>query len=302
MTGFQREMAEIWGAVGADSECGVLKSVLMHRPGQELALVDGTNYAQHLFLAPVDARRLRQQWESLVEVYADNGVTVHLVEGQREDRPNAMFVRDLVFTATEGAVLARPGHPVRRGEERAVAATLAALGVPIARTVCGDGTFDGACAMMVRPDLVLVATSTRTNPDGAQQVADTLTAMGVDKVVRLDVPYDQIHLDGCMNVVDRNTVVFSPWQMPSLAVRALESHGVRMVPATVLDEVPGMGLNFVALRPGKVVMPAGHPESRKLLDRIGVEAIEVEVDEIARAGGEMHCLTGIVRREPLGLD
>ena len=173
--------------------------------------------------------------------------------------------------------------------------------MPIARTVCGDGTFDGACAMMVRPDLALIATSTRTNPDGAQQVADARTAMGVDNVIRVHVPYGQIHLDGCMNVVNRNTVVFSPWRMPSLAVHELESHGVRMVPATVLDEVAGMGLNFVALRPGKVVMPAGFPESRKLLDRIGVEAIAVAVDDIGRAGGEMHRLTGVVRREPLGL-
>ena len=298
-TAFQTEMANLWGAFGADSECGTLRAVLMHRPGPEIELVDGSNYDDWLYFAPVDAKRLRAQFDRLVEVYHENGVTVHFVEGQRTDRPNAMFVRDLMFMATEGAILARPGHAARRGEERAVGATLAGLGAPIARTVAGDGTFDGACAMMVDHDIALVAVSSRTNREGADQVADQLRAMGVSHIIRCSVPVNQIHLDGCMNVVDRRKVIISPWQMPFEATQALRDLGVTLIESTVLDGIPGMGLNFVALQPGKVVMPAGFPESERLLERHGIEAIRVEIDEVARAGGEMHCLTGIVRRDPL---
>jgi arginine deiminase len=298
-TAFQHDLAALWGVVGADSECGPLRTVLMHRPGPELRLVTPANFQDWLFFEAVDQERLVAQFDQLVEVYRSHGVDVVFVEGQREDLPNALFVRDLLFMATEGAILARPGHRVRRGEEKAVGATLARRGVPILRTVAGDGTFDGASALMVDRDLAVVAVSSRTNAEGADQVADQLARMGVSHVIRCAVPVNQIHLDGCMNVVDRRTVVINPWQMPFDAVEELRRLDVRIIEAEVLDAVPGMGINFVALAPGRVVMPTGYPASRRLLERHHIEAVEVDVSEIEKAGGAMHCLTGVIRRDPL---
>ena len=63
---------------------------------------------------------------------------------------------------TEGAIITRPGMSARRGEERYVAA-LADIGVPIVRTVNGDGIFEGANAMWVDRKTVILATSSRTN-------------------------------------------------------------------------------------------------------------------------------------------
>ncbi len=151
---FEDEMENLWGPYGADSECGVLRQVLMHVPGDELALVSRDNFEDWLFMEMVDADRLRAQVQNLIRVYESHGVDVRLVQKQRSDRPNAMFVRDLMLTTHQGVVLARPGHPVRRGEERAVAETLATLGMPILRSIAGEGTYDGACAMLVDRDLL----------------------------------------------------------------------------------------------------------------------------------------------------
>ncbi len=296
---FEDEMENLWGPYGADSECGVLRQVLMHVPGDELALVSRDNFEDWLFMEMVDADRLRAQVQNLIRVYESHGVDVRLVQKQRSDRPNAMFVRDLMLTTHQGVVLARPGHPVRRGEERAVAETLATLGMPILRSIAGEGTYDGACAMLVDRDLALVATSPRTNQAGADQVADALAAIGVGTVIRCSTPWNQIHLDGCMNVVDRRTVVINPWQMPYDAVTALKTADVRIIEATALDELPGAGLNFVAIRPGFVIIPEGFPASERLLKAHGIEFEAVAVDEVLKAGGEMHCLTGVLRRDPL---
>ena len=49
------------------------------------------------------------------------------MEEQREDRPNAVYCRDLMFMTPEGAIISRPALPVRRGEEAAMAKALAAI-------------------------------------------------------------------------------------------------------------------------------------------------------------------------------
>jgi N-dimethylarginine dimethylaminohydrolase len=272
----------------------------MHRPGPELDPVNAQNHRDWLFPEPVDPARLRDQFDALVAAYRDLGVEVHLVEGQRLDRPNALFVRDLLFMTTEGAIVARPGHPRRRGEERAVAATLARMGVPILRTVAGEGTFDGASAMLVNPDVAIVGTSTRTNAEGADQVADQLARMGVRHVLRCTVPASQLHLDGVMAVVDRGLMVVNRWQMPFDLWQALEALEVRVVGVDAPDEVFHLGLNMVAVAPGRVVMSSGYPKIRAVLEHEGVEAIEVDTSEIRKAGGAMHCLTGVIRRDPIG--
>ncbi len=54
-----------------------------------------------------------------------------------------------MFMTPEGAIITRPGMATRRGEERYVAQALAKLGLPILRTIVGDGLFEGANAMWI---------------------------------------------------------------------------------------------------------------------------------------------------------
>lgn len=130
-TPFAQDQEHYWGSGYCDSEVGELKAVLMHRPGPELEMITETTYHQWLFDAPVDYGRFLGQVDGLIHTYEQHGVTVHQVHGQRTDKPNALYVRDLYTMTPEGAVLARPATLARRGEEKAVARTLLSLGVPI---------------------------------------------------------------------------------------------------------------------------------------------------------------------------
>ena len=165
---FEDDRARLWGDFYVDSEVGRLRSVLMHRPGPELDLVAGGGYEEHLYDAPVDPVRFRRQFDGLCETYRRLGVEVRFVEGQLEDRPNAVYMRDLYTMTPEGAILARPATRQRRGEERAVAATLARLGVPILKTVNGLGTFEGSNVVWLDRRTCLLGTSSRTNEAGAR--------------------------------------------------------------------------------------------------------------------------------------
>lgn len=299
-TVFADEMKELWGDWYCNSEVGRLRAVLMHRPGREIEGITDENFSQYRFRAPINAERARKQQDELADVYRSHGVAVHYVQNQREDRPNAMFMRDLVLMTPEGAIVCRPAIPARRGEEKAVAETLASLGVPIIKTINGDGYFEGACAMWIDRETVIIGTGSRSNEKGVQQVEAELRNIGVTNIIRTQIPYGSIHLDGYMNMVDKKKLVIFPWHVTYDCAKQLLDLGIELIEMTNIEELKnGMAMNFVALEPGKVVMPSGNPETKALLENEGVHVIEVEMDEIVNGWGAIHCMTAFLRRDPV---
>ncbi|GGK35107.1 amidinotransferase [Caldalkalibacillus thermarum] len=297
---FSEEMNDIWGDWYCDSEVGTLRAVLMRRPGKEIEFVKESNYSQYRWKAPMNPERARAQQDALAQIYRDHGVTVHYVEEQREDRPNALYMRDLVLMTPEGAIVCRPAIAARRGEERYAAQALARLGVPIIKTINGDGYFEGACAMWVDRHTVIIGTGARANRSGAAQVEAELRNIGVTDIIHFEIPYGHAHLDGLINLADRKTAVLFPWQVSYDVVKALLDKGFHIVEATNIEEVKGkLSLNFVALEPGKVVMPAGCPDTKAKMEDAGIQVIEAEMDEILKGWGAIHCMTVFLRRDPI---
>lgn len=299
---FGAEIKELWGDWYCDSEVGTLRAVLMHRPGPEIEGITAENYPQYRFRGPINAAKARQEHDALTDIYSSHGVEVHFVEGQRTDRPNAMFLRDLVFMTPEGAIVCRPALAVRRGEERAVAYTLAKLGVPILKTINGDGYFEGACALWVDRETVIIGTSSRTNEAGLRQVENELRTIGVTDIVRTQIPFGSIHLDGYLNMVDKDKCLVFPWHLAYDCAKFLMTKGITLIEATDIHEVKhGLAVNVVALRPGKIVMPAGNPNTKRILQANGVEVVEAELTELMNGWGSIHCSTVFLRRDPLAL-
>lgn len=299
-TKFSDEMASIWGKWYCDSEVGKLRAVLLRRPGKEIEFIDENNFADYRWKAPMNIEKARAEQDVLAQVYKDNGAKVYYVEEQRDDRPNALYMRDLVFMTPEGAIVCRPGISARRGEERYAAQALSKLGVPIVRTINGDGFFDGACAMWVDRETVIIGTGARANKEGAEQVESELRRMGVTEILRMGIPYGHAHLDGLINFADKKTVLLFPWQVSYDVVKPLLDKGFNVIEATDLEEIKvKMATNFVALEPGKIVMPTGSPNTKGKLEEAGIEVIEVKLDEIMKGWGAMHCMSVFLNREPV---
>ncbi|MBB5173360.1 dimethylarginine dimethylaminohydrolase family protein [Texcoconibacillus texcoconensis] len=297
---FSDEMKDLWGDWYCDSEVGKLRAVLMHRPGEEIDGVTAENYETYRFRGVMDPEKARQQQDELANIYRAHGVDVYYVENQRKDRPNAYFMRDLMFMTPEGAIVCRPAIPARRGEEKAVARTLATLGVPILKTINGAGYFEGASAMWINRDTVVIGTGSRTNEAGAQQVEHELRNIGVSNIIRTEIPYGSIHLDGYMNMVDTDKMIVFPWHLGYDCAQVLMDQGIELIELTNIEEIKqGMAINLVAIEPGKVVAPAGCPETRATLERHGIEVIEVGLDEVMKGWGAVHCMTAFLKRDPV---
>ena len=291
------ELGEVWGDWGVGSECGTLRAVLLHRPGAELdEIVDFDAVQMRADLSPDVARA---QHDALADAFRAHGVAVHYVERTGPNLPNAVFMRDLMLMTPEGAIVARPASTVRAGEERYVAETLAALGVPILMTVRGEGTFEGADVCWVDDDLCFLAEGLRTNRDGADQVERMLREIGAE-VVRVGLPYGAMHLDGCLAILDHDLAVIWPRRTPFRVVQVLRAREFRFV--EVADEQEAfheLPLNGVCLAPGEYLMPAGSSEMRRAYETAGVTVHPVDISELIKAGGGIHCMTAFLKRDPL---
>lgn len=290
------EMATTWGDWGVSSEIGRLHAVLLRRPGPELDAV--TDFDAMQMRSDLSPDVVRRQHDALAEAYRAAGVVVHYVERGRIDKPNAMFVRDLMLMTPEGAILTRPASTVRAGEERLVAEALAQLGVPILMSVHGSGTFEGADVIWVDKDLCFLAEGLRTNEEGADQVERMLREIGVATVIRVGLPHGAMHLDGLLAIIDRDLAAVWPRRTPYKVVDTLRRRGFRFIEVEDEREAQDcLPMNFVAIAPGEILMPSGGQRMRERYEAAGVRCHNVDIGECIKAGGGIHCMTGFLKRE-----
>jgi len=292
------ELGTLWHPACVQSEWEPLRAVLLHRPGSEIDQLDDPGAIQMTQIP--DADRLRAQHDALAQAYRDQGVEVFTVDPPDDVRvpPNLVFCRDVFAMTPEGAIVSRPASTVRAGEEGLVARRLAMLGVPILLTVRGPGTFEGAAELLwVDRHTALLSRGVRTNEHGAQQVEGLLRAMGVE-VVRAALPVGAMHLLGVLNIVGPDLALAWPGATPYAAIELLKQRGFRILYLSDRQEREiGMSLNLVTLRAYHVLMPAGCPATRALLESAGVKCIEIDVSELIKAEGAAACATGILWRQ-----
>jgi len=289
------ELGGVWGACGMDSEWRRLRAVLLHRPGAELEASNNPNAVQ--MLAPIDVARAGEEHDAMAQAYRDHQVTVHTVEPVAEPRPNQMFCADLVFLTPQGAILARPASTVRAGEEREVARRLADLGVPILRSISGEGTFEGADAAWLDAKTVAVAHGLRTNPRGIAQIAEVLADMQVE-VIAADLPYGTMHLMGLLRIVDADLAVAWPRRTPHVVVQACRERGMQVIFLPEVDDYQmNRSVNFVTLGPRRILLEAGYTKVQEFYERHGIECVTVAASELVKAAGGFGCLTGVLQRD-----
>jgi N-dimethylarginine dimethylaminohydrolase len=276
------------------NEWSALRTVLLHRPGAEVEDIVDPNRLQ--MLEPLDPELIRRQHDDLADAYRKAGIQVLYVEPHSVPPANLMFVADLFFPTPEGVVVGRPASTVRAGEERIVAQRLAELGIPILRTIGGNGTFEGADAMWADSETVLLGTGLRTNRAGAKQVEGILRQMNVGAIFG-ELPHAAMHLMGTLRIVEERQAIAWPTLTPAAHIKALEDRGVEVLYVPDPHEaVYGAALNFVTLAPGRILMPAGNPKTQTYYEAHGIACETVHVDELKKAAGSIGCLTGVLAR------
>jgi dimethylargininase len=280
-----------WGAQGMTAP---LREVLVKAPGAAFGRAFDDPAVG--FLRPVDLLRARREHDGLVEALTRLGCTVHVLDTDTDD-PDLVYVFDPLLIADGGAIPLRPGKPNRSGEPDVLEAWTRARGIPTLGRIEAPGTLEGGDTFWLRPDLLCIGRTLRTNDAGARQLA----AIAGGDVRIFDVPYwrgpaELVHLLSVISpVADDVAVVFLPL-LPAGLYELLADLGVRLVEVPE-EEVPTLGCNVLAVRPGVVVVADGNPVTRRRMEAAGCEVHAIPLGEVGGNGsGGVTCLTRPVLR------
>jgi len=281
-------------AYGAQSMTAPLREVLVKSPGPAFGRAFDDPAVG--FLRPVDLEGARREHDGLVTALEGLGARVHEL-GAETDDPDLVYVFDPMVIADGGAIPLAPGKPNRRGEPAVLEAWTSAHGIPTLGRITGRGTVEGGDTLWLRPDLLCIGRTLRTNHEGARQ----LGAIAGGDVRIFDVPYwkgaaELVHLLSVISpLADDAAVVFLPL-LPAGLYELLCDLGIRMIEVPE-EEYPTLGCNVLAVRPGVVVVADGNPVTRRRMEAAGVEVHAIPLREVGENGsGGVTCLTRPVLR------
>lgn len=284
---------------GAQSMTAPLLDVLVKRPGP--AFGAAFDDPAHGFLHPVDLTLARREHDRFVELLASLGPRVHVLDAETAS-PDLVYQYDPLLVTDRGAIPLRSGKPNRRGEEAVVEAWLGARGVPTLGRIEAPATVDGGDAFWIRPDLLCVGRSLRTNDAGARRLAGIVGESGGGATRIFDVPFwrgdaELVHLLSVISPIADDLAVAFPPLMPAGLYELTRDLGIRLVPVTE-EEYGTLGCNVLAVQPGVAVIASGNPVTAAALAQAGCEVHEFEAREIGVNGsGGPTCLTRPILRD-----
>ena len=304
------ELERYWGrAWGIDNDVGRMRAVLVHRPGDEMKIVDPKKripeigsfgdleegwYFQSDRVPPL--AQMQAQHDGLVKALEAEGVEVVHVEGHAGKRLKSCYTRDPLIMVKGGAIVCRMGARIRRGEELAITRTLAQLGVPILRTLSGSALMEGGSFAWINPKTAVIGCGIRVNREGAAQVGEVLKRQGVELLVIDLVGYD-IHIDGAFLMVDRDLALINPAGLPYSFIEELKARHIQTIEVAPSDYE--WIVNSLAVAPRRLLIPEGG--SNRILDEFARHKVAwkaLPYDAMHLNGGGIHCSTTPLIRDP----
>ncbi|MCL5281228.1 MAG: arginine deiminase family protein [Planctomycetes bacterium] len=298
------------GCFGCDS-LGRLTRVMVHRPGDELGVINEANYRDWLFDSVPDVAGFRAEHDAYCELLRSHGVEVlELADyvasapAKLAYMPNITYMHDVAVISNRGAILSRMAWAGRRDEHLVVREALETLGIPIfAAFDDPQDAFEGC--LLLSPRTVLVAETERHSPASIRKfIARALSAF--DEVIYVKIPKARrfMHPDTVYNrITDRLALVYRPGIEAAYLYRRdavepvdfpefMRARGIELVNVSDAEQ-RRLACSFVPLEPGVIFHydTALDPATCRELSRRGVEIIPFHPHALHAGGGSLRCLT-----------
>ena len=311
---FVDEVERIWGRPWGAQGIGRLREVAMSPPTEAEVLPlydeDPAFFAYGGDLPELGL--MREQHAGLADAYRSLGIEVREFTYPETPRSAYGAMKRAVsaaagFVVNGGAILPREAAPYWRGRSRYVAGFLSSIGCPVLLTVHGKGVCEIGAFTRMADDFIVGMLSTDANREGIDQVRPVLERLGYRLWVahspgplhdyHAEVP-GWMHSDMWIAPLDAGlAMIYPPW-CDFETIRHLRSIGYRLIEVPRHEQERCWPLNMITIEPRAVVMPAGAPETRRMLEAEGVETVEVPYDEVMKYGGGIRCTTMQLLRDP----
>ena len=203
-----------------------------------------------------------------------------------------IYVFDPTLVTGEGVVPLRPGKPIRQEEPSALEAELNDAGVPLLGRLNAPAEAEGGDLIRLDEETLLVGHGYRTNRAGSAALEALLPRTNV---LTFDLPYlrgprEILHLLSLLSPLDRDLAVAFLPLLPVRLVQLLEERGIELVEVPE-DEFETMGPNVLALGPRRALALEGNVETRRRMERAGVDVVTYRGEELSKGDGGPTCLT-----------
>ncbi|HEU4971275.1 MAG TPA: arginine deiminase family protein [Gaiellaceae bacterium] len=267
---------------------GRLERVLVRPPLQE----DGARWREYGWRAAPDHSEAAAEHDALRGLLEDAGAEV-VVSRHDPGNPDAIYVYDPVLVGSAGAVLLRPGKEGRRSEPAAIAEALTEADVPIVAELEDPVVAEGGDTVWLDAETLLVGIGYRTNQHAVAAFANAFPGV---QVLTFDLPHwngrgEVMHLMSFISPLDRDLALVYPRIAPVRLLELLAERGIEVVEVPD-EEFETQGSNVLALGPRQALALDGSPETRRRMERAGVDVVVYRGEEISRKGdGGPTCLT-----------
>jgi dimethylargininase len=274
-------------AYGLANMTAPLRRVLLRAPRAE----DLRFWREYGWRSEPDAAAIAREHAALCELLAGAGAEVVLAEDTVSGDPDAIYVYDPALVADGGGILLRPGKAGRRGEVEPLGADLERVGVPVAARLEEPALAEGGDLIRLDERTLLAGRGYRTNSDGISAL-ERLTGL---ETLAFDLPHwhgedEVMHLLSLLSPLADDLVVAYPPLLPTGLAQLLAERAIEIV-AVPDEEFESMGGNVLALAPRVALVVDGNPETRRRLERAGVEVLVYEGRELSKGDGGPTCLT-----------
>jgi len=247
---------------------------------QAVARKPGKNFAQGLTTAisaePPQYELLLKQHETYIETLKFCGLEVTLLD-PLPDYPDAYFVEDTAVVTPDVAVITNPGAEARKGEEESMLPVLA--GFRKIERILAPGTVDGGDVLQV-DNHFFIGLSERTNKEGAEQLGRILESFG-NTWATVFVGAG-LHFKSNVNYVGKNTLL--------VTVDFADHDKLNGYDKIVVEKTESYAANTLLVNE-RLLTPAGFPVTRRQLEVLGFEIIELETSEVRKMDGGLTCMS-----------
>ena len=277
---------------GARSATAPLRRVLVRPP------VETTGWREYGWRAEPDLDVMASEHEAYREALGAAGAEVILGETPVPGNCDAIYACDTALVTERGAILLRPGKEGRRGEPDAIGKDLELAGVPVVGRLEAPGTAEGGDLLWLDERTLVAGRSYRTNDAGIGALRDLLPGV---EVIAVDLPHHRgpsviLHLLSLISLLDADLAVAFPPLLPIRLMEMLVDRGIEVVEVPE-EEVDSQGANVLALGPRVALALEGNPETRRRMERAGVDVTVYRGDDLCRKGdGGPTCLAQPVLR------
>jgi dimethylargininase len=245
-----------------------------------IARKPGPNFAQGLTTAvtsePADFEILINQHGKYISTLKSIGLEVILLDALT-DHPDAYFVEDTAVVADNVAVITNPGADARKGEEETIAPVLKQYRK--LEIIQPPGTVDGGDILQIDKHF-FIGVSDRTNREGAGQLSNILQSYGYTYTT-VNVG-DGLHFKSSVNYVGKNTLLITE--------DFADNDQFKSYDTIIVDRDESYAANTLHIN-DHLLVPRGYPNTRKKLEVLGLNIIELDTSEVSKMDGGLTCMS-----------